>query len=50
MLQTLSFAGDEQLQLVNQMIVEEVLQDLGVLDFGKGDHGQGERCALALAW
>jgi len=35
-LQKLSFAGDEQVQLVNQMIVEEVLQDLGVLDFGKG--------------
>jgi len=35
-LQRLSFAGDEQVQLVNQMIVEEVLQDLGVLDFGKG--------------
>jgi hypothetical protein len=35
-LQRLSFAGDEQVQLVNQMIVEEVLQDLGILDFGKG--------------
>jgi hypothetical protein len=35
-LQKLSFAGDEPVQLVNQMIVEEVLQDLGVLDFGKG--------------
>ncbi len=35
-LQKLSFAGDEQVQLVNQMIVEEVLQDLGILDFGKG--------------
>ena len=34
-LQKLSFGGDEQVQLVNQMIVEEVLQDLGVLDFGK---------------
>lgn len=28
--------GDDELQLVNQVTVEEVLQDLGVLDFGKG--------------
>lgn len=27
---------DEHVELVNQTIVEEVLQDLGVLDFGKG--------------
>ena len=27
---------DERISLVNQTIVEEVLQDLGTLDFGKG--------------
>jgi hypothetical protein len=27
---------DDRIELVNQTIVEEVLQDLGVLDFGKG--------------
>jgi hypothetical protein len=35
-LEPLAFSADEQVQLVNQMIVEEVMQDLGVLDFGKG--------------
>jgi hypothetical protein len=29
-------SGDDRIELVNQTIVEEVLQDLGVLDFGKG--------------
>ena len=29
-------AGTEHVELVSQNIVEEVLQDLGVLDFGKG--------------
>jgi hypothetical protein len=29
-------SDDERIELVNQTIVEEVLQDLGVLDFGKG--------------
>lgn len=28
--------ADQRVELVNQTIVEEVLQDLGVLDFGKG--------------
>lgn len=35
-LQKLDFAGNERLELVNQMIVEEVLLDLAVLDFGNG--------------
>jgi len=29
-------SDDDRIELVNQTIVEEVLQDLGVLDFGKG--------------
>jgi hypothetical protein len=29
-------SGTDRVELVNQTIVEEVLQDLGVLDFGKG--------------
>jgi hypothetical protein len=33
---TLRRSEDERVELVNQSIVEEVLQDLGVLDFGKG--------------
>ncbi|MFK8250095.1 hypothetical protein [Ancylobacter terrae] len=32
----LKAAGAERVELVNQTIVEEVLQDLGVLNFGKG--------------
>lgn len=35
-LQALAISGDQHLALVNQMIVEEVLLDLGVLDFGRG--------------
>ena len=35
-LQALSADGEARLSLVNQMIVEEVLLDLGVLSFGKG--------------
>ena len=35
-LQALAISEDQHLALVNQMIVEEVLLDLGVLDFGKG--------------
>ncbi len=35
-LQALAIDGDVHLALVNQMIVEEVLLDIGVLDFGKG--------------
>ena len=35
-LQALATDDTEKVQLVNQTIVEEVLQDLGVLDFGKG--------------
>jgi hypothetical protein len=31
---------DERLELVSDVIVEEVLQDLGVLDFGKGISGK----------
>lgn len=35
-LQALTIDGDAHVSLVNQMIVEEVLLDLGILDFGKG--------------
>jgi hypothetical protein len=35
-LQTLKTSDTDRVELVNQTIVEEVLQDLGVLDFGKG--------------
>jgi hypothetical protein len=35
-LAALDTAADERVELVNQTIVEEVLQDLGTLDFGKG--------------
>ena len=35
-LATLKASGTKQIVLVNQTIVEEVLQDLGMLDFGKG--------------
>ena len=35
-LKTLKLAKGERVSLVNQTIVEEVLQDLGTLDFGKG--------------
>jgi hypothetical protein len=33
-LKTVPFAGDEKFELVSGTIVEEVLQDIGVLDFG----------------
>jgi hypothetical protein len=35
-LEALKTSGSERIELVNQTIVEEVLQDLGILDFGKG--------------
>lgn len=35
-LATLKAADTDRVEMVNQTIVEEVLQDLGVLDFGKG--------------
>ena len=35
-LEALKTADTEKVELVNQTIVEEVLQDLGVLDVGKG--------------
>jgi hypothetical protein len=35
-LQALKASDTDRVELVNQTIVEEVLQDLGVLDFGKG--------------
>ncbi len=35
-LQRLKKTPDEKLQLVSETIVEEVLQDIGLLDFGKG--------------
>ena len=35
-LEPLKTADTDRVELVNQTIVEEVLQDLGVLDFGKG--------------
>jgi len=35
-LAALKISGTGRVELVNQTIVEEVLQDLGVLDFGKG--------------
>src|SRR6516165_5421212 len=35
-LQALKTSDTDRVELVNQTIVEEVLQDLGVLDFGKG--------------
>ena len=37
----------DRVELVNQTIVEEVLQDLGTLDFGTGDGGEVQRCDLA---
>jgi len=36
-LATLKTSESDRVELVNQTIVEEVLQDLGVLDFGKGN-------------
>lgn len=41
-LDRLSFGENEQVQLVNQMIVEEVMQELGMLDFGKGITARAE--------
>lgn len=35
-LETVKTSDEDRVELVNQTIVEEVLQDLGVLDFGKG--------------
>ena len=35
-LKTVQHSEGERVELVNQTIVEEVLQDLGILDFGKG--------------
>lgn len=35
-LRAVQHSEDERVELVNQTIVEEVLQDLGTLDFGKG--------------
>ena len=35
-LETLKASETDRVELVNQTIVEEVLQDFGVLDFGKG--------------
>jgi hypothetical protein len=35
-LKTIKHSKGERVSLVNQTIVEEVLQDLGILDFGKG--------------
>ena len=35
-LEALKTSDTDRVELVNQTIVEEVLQDLGVLDFGKG--------------
>ncbi|MCC6136629.1 MAG: hypothetical protein LM550_04010 [Candidatus Contendobacter sp.] len=35
-LETLKASENERIELVNQTFVEEVLQDLGTLDFGKG--------------
>jgi hypothetical protein len=35
-LEALKASATDRIELVNQTIVEEVLQDLGVLDFGKG--------------
>lgn len=35
-LTALKTSADDRVELVNQTIVEEVLQDLGILDFGKG--------------
>ena len=35
-LEILKSSETDRVELVNQTIVEEVLQDLGVLDFGKG--------------
>jgi hypothetical protein len=36
-LETLKASESDRVEFVNQTIVEEVLQDLGVLDFGKGN-------------
>lgn len=44
-LSKLGDAATERVELVNQTIVEEVLQDLGVLDFGKGVTA---KCNIAL--
>ena len=39
----------EKVELVNHTAVEEVLLDIGMLDFGKGVRGQGQRGGLAHA-
>ena len=39
-LATLKTSESDRVELVNQTIVEEVLQDLGVLDFGKGNSAE----------
>ena len=42
-------SDDEKVGLVNEGIVEEVLLELGELDFGKGDHGPMQCGAVADA-
>ncbi|MFO1461040.1 MAG: hypothetical protein U1G08_16750 [Verrucomicrobiota bacterium] len=40
-LETLKLSPDDRIELVNQTAVEEVLLDLGMLDFGKGIQAKG---------
>jgi hypothetical protein len=44
-LQTLKASPSEKLELVSDTIVEEVLQDIGLLDFGEGTTS---KCSIAL--
>ena len=45
-LETLKLSPDDRIELVNQTAVEEVLLDLGMLDFGKESRPR-ERCGVA---
>jgi hypothetical protein len=49
-LASLKKSNTERVEFVHHTIVEEVLQDLGELNFGKGCHSQVERLAMASAW
>ena len=48
-LEALKTSDTDKVELVNQTIVEEVLQDLGVLNFGKGITADFEHRHLARA-
>ena len=48
-LEALKTSDTDRVELVNETIVEEVLQDLGELDFGRGVTAEFEHCHLARA-